>query len=250
MAEWKKKTPTLLFKCSCHFALDNWEKSEDFPDFLGESYNHICEDAVDAIICDDIEQFSVDYENLSKIMLLYQEYIRSDFVKKNNLYRAEYAYYMFTSPIVEWAQIGGLAILWGEFHGNMEWQNCVSNGSNAIFVKDGEKSNLPEKLIEYIQNRNGFMMGIGSRDILETGWQLNVANAIRESGICESEYSIYGLALKTDSKLLKAFCSNFMDLGFTTDPSEVFWVMCVNPYLPSEKRFKTANSWDEVMLDV
>ena len=109
---------------------------------------------------------------------------------------------------------------------------------------------MPEKLIEYIQNRNGFMMGIGSRDILETGWQLNVANAIRESGICESEYSIYGLALKTDSKLLKAFCSNFMDLGFTTDPSEVFWVMCVNPYLPSEKRFKTANSWDEVMLDV
>lgn len=250
VAEWKKKTPTLLFECSCHFALDNWEKSEDFPDFLGESYNHICEDAVDAIICDDIEQFSVDYENLSKIMLLYQEYIRSDFVKKNNLYRAEYAYYMFTSPIVEWAQIGGLAILWGEFHGNMEWQNCVSNGSNAIFVKDGEKSNLPEKLIEYTQNRNSFMMGIGSRDILETGWQLNVANAIRESGICESEYSIYGVTLKTDSKLLKAFCSNFMDLGFITDPSEVFWVMCVNPYLPSEKRFKTANSWDEVMLDV
>ena len=250
VAEWKKKTPTLLYECSCHFALDNWEKSEDFPDFLGESYNHICEDAVDAIICDDIEQFSVDYENLSKIMLLYQEYIRSDFVKKNKLYRAEYAYYMFTSPIVEWAQIGGLAILWGEFHGNMEWQNRVSNGSNAIFVKDGEKSNLPEKLIEYIQNRNSFMMGIGSRDILETGWQLNVANAIRESGICESEYSIYGVTLKTDSKLLKAFCSNFMDLGFITDPSEVFWVMCVNPYLPSEKRFKTANSWDEVMLDV
>lgn len=239
IAEWKKKTPALLSDCSCHFALDNWKNNEDFPDFLGESYNHICEDAVDAIICNDIEQFSVDYENLSKIMLLYQEYIRSDFVKKNNLYRAEYAYYMFTSPIVEWAQIGGLAILWGEFHGNIEWQNRVSNGSNAIFVKNGEKSNLPEKLIEYIQNRNSFMMGIGSRDILETGWQLNVANAIRESGMCE-----------TDSKLLKAFCSNIMDLGFTTDPAEVFWVMCVNPYLPSEKRFKTTNSWDEVMLDV
>ncbi len=250
MAEWKKKTPTLLSKCSYHFALDNWKNSENFPDFLGESYNHICEDAVDAIICDDIEQFSVDYENLSKIMLLYQEYIRSDFVKKNNLYRAEYAYYMFTSPIVEWAQIGGLAILWGEFHGNMEWKNCVSDGSDAIFVKNGEKSNLPEKLIEYIQNRNSFMMGIGSRDILETGWQLNVANAIRESDMCETEYGIYGSALKTDSKLLKAFCPNIMDLGFTTDPAEVFWVMCVNPHLPSEKRFKTTNSWDEVMLDV
>ncbi len=247
---WKKKTPTLLSECSCHFALDNWKNSEDFPDFLGESYNHICEDAIDAIICDDIEQFSVDYENLTKLMLLYQEYIRSDFVKKNNLYRAEYAYYMFTSPIVEWAQIGGLAVLWGEFHENMEWKERVSNGVNAIFVKDGEKTNLPEKLIEYIQHRNSFMMGIGSRDILETGWQLTVANAIRESGVCETEYGIYGSTLKTESKLLKAFCSNIMDLGFTVDPAEVFWVMYVNPYLPSQKRFKTTNSWDEVLLDV
>lgn len=250
MAEWKKKIPALLTECSCHFALDNWKNSEDFPDFLGESYNHICEDAVDAIICDDIEQFFVDYENLSKIMLLYQEYIRSDFVKKNNLYRAEYAYYMYTSPIVEWAQIGGLAVLWGEFHSKLEWKDRVCNDANAIFVKDGEKSNLPEKLIEYTQNRNSFMLGIGNRDILETGWQLNVANAIRENGICESEYSIYGLTLKTDSKLLKAFCPSFMDLGFTTDPAEVFWVVCVNPYLPEEKRFKATNSWDEVMLDV
>jgi len=250
MDEWKKDIPALFSGCSCHFALDNWKNSEDFPDFLGESYNHICEDAVDAIICDDIEQFSIDFENLSKLMLLYQEYIRTDFVKKNNLYRAEYAYYMFTSPIVEWAQIGGLAVLWGEFHSESEWKERVQRGADAIFEKNGEKTDLPEKLIEYIQHRNSFMLGIGSRDILETGWQLNVANAIRKSDICESEYSIFGLVLKTNSKLLKAFCSSFMDFGFTNDPAEVFWVTCVNPYLPEEKRFKTSNSWDEVMSDV
>ena len=250
MAEWKKEIPALLSKCSCHFALDNWKNSEDFPDFLGESYNHISEDAVDAIICDDIEQFSIDYENLSRIMLLYQEYIRSDFVKKNNLYRAEYAYYMFTSPIVEWAQIGGLAVLWGEFRGKTEWKDRVSRGANAIFTKDGEWSDLPERLIQYTQNRNRFMLGIGSRDILETGWQLKVANAIRENTTCKTEYSIYGRMLKTDSELLKAFCPNFMDFGFTTDPSEVFWVTCVNPYLSEEKRFKTIDSWDEAMQDV
>ncbi len=250
MAEWKRDIPRLLSDCSCHFALDNWENSEDFPDFLGESYNHICEDAVDAITSNNIDQFFVDYENLSKLMLLYQEYIRTDFVKKNNLYRAEYAYYMFTSPIVEWAQIGGLAILWGEFHAEPKWKERVQYESDDIFKKDGEKTDLPEKLIEYTQHRNSFMFGIGSRDILETEWQLKVANAIRENAICESEYSIYGLSLKTDSKLLKAFCPNFMDLGFTNDPSEVFWVTCVNPYLPEKKRFKTSHSWDEVMLDV
>ena len=250
MAEWKKRIPTLLSECSCHFALDNWKNSEDFPDFLGESYNHIYEDAVDAIICDDIEQFSVDYDNLSKLMLIYQEYIRSDFIKKNNLYRAEYAYYMFTSPIVEWAQIGGLAVLWGEFHSNPEWKERVCRSAEAIFIKDGTKTDLPEKLVEYTQHRNSFMLGIRSRDILETGWQLNVANAIRESGICESEYSIYGLKLKTNSKLLKAFCSSFMDSGFTTDPAEVFWVTCVNPLVPEGKRFKASDSWDEAMSNV
>ena len=250
MDEWKKDIPTLLSACSCNFALDNWKNNEDFPDFLGESYNHICEDAVEAITSNNIEQFSVDYENLSKLMLLYQEYIRTDFVKKNDLYRAEYAYYMFTSPIVEWAQIGGLAVLWGEFNSEPEWKERVCRGANAIFEKDGEKTDLPEKLIEYIQHRNGFMLGIGCRDFLQNGWKIKVANAIRESNICESEYGIYGATLKTDSKLLKSFCSSFMDLGFTNDPAEVFWVTCVNPFLPEEKRFETSNSWDEVMPDV
>ncbi len=249
ISEWKKEIPALLSDCSCHFALNNWNDNEMFPDFLGESYNHICEDAVDAIVKNDINQFTIDFENLSILMLLYQEYIRSDFVKKNNLYRVEYAYYMFTSPIVEWAQIGGLAILWGEFQGETEWKKCVCRGSNVIFEKDGKKNDLPEKLIEYIQNRSKFMFGIGSRDTLETGWQLNVANAIRDSGKSEWEYGIYGPTLKTDSKFLRAFCPNFMDLGFITDPDEVFWVMCVNPYLPKEKRFITRHSWDKELLD-
>lgn len=109
--EWRKSVPTLLLECASHFTLDNWENREEYPDFLGECYNHICEDAVEAIVGDNISQFQIDYQNLSKIVLLYVEYIRSDFVKHRDLYRAEYAYYVFTSPIVEWAQIGGLGIL-------------------------------------------------------------------------------------------------------------------------------------------
>lgn len=110
ISEWKKYVPALFFECSSHFALDNWENREEYPDFLGECYNRICEDAVEAITSGDIKQFEIDFENLSKLMILYQEYIRSDLIKNKDLYRVEYVYYMFTSPIVEWAQIGGLAI--------------------------------------------------------------------------------------------------------------------------------------------
>ena len=222
---------------------------EDYPDFLGECYNHICEDAVDSITNGDKKQFEIDFENLSKLMLLYQEYIRTDFVKNKDLYRVEYAYYTFTSPIVEWAQIGGLAILWGEFYEDSEWKTCVSKSSNFIFRKDGEITDLAGQLIEYIQHRDRFMYGIGSRDILETGWQQRVANTLRSSGICETEYVMFDRHIKTDSKLLKAFCPDFMDMGFIIDPSEVFWVICVNPFVSDDKKFHTRYSWEDKLND-
>lgn len=249
ISEWKKYVPALFFECSSHFALDNWENREEYPDFLGECYNRICEDAVEAITSGDIKQFEIDFENLSKLMILYQEYIRSDLIKNKDLYRVEYVYYMFTSPIVEWAQIGGLAILWGEFHSNDEWKICVCKSSDLVFKKDGELTGLAEKLIEYIQHRDKFMFGIGNRDILETEWKQSVANVIKNSGICETEYEFYGRRLKTDSKLLKAFCPNFMDMGFTKDPSEVFWVICVNPIINDDKKYHTRYSWEDKLND-
>lgn len=93
------------------------------------------------------------------------------------------------------------------------------------------------------------MFGIASRDILETGWKQSVANVIRNSGICETEYECYGCHLKTDSKLLKAFCPDFVDSGFTTDPSEVFWVICVNPIINDDKKFHTRYSWEDKLND-
>ena len=249
ISEWKKYVPALFFECSSYFALDNWENREEYPDFLGECYNRICEDAVEAITSGDIKQFEIDFENLSKLMILYQEYIRSDLIKNKDLYRVEYVYYMFTSPIVEWAQIGGLAILWGEFHSNDEWKICVCKSSDLVFKKDGELTGLAEKFIEYIQHRDKYMFGIGNRDILETEWKQSVANVIKNSGICETEYEFYGRRLKTDSKLLEAFCPDFMDIGFAKDPSEVFWVICVNPIINEDKKYHTRYSWEDKLND-
>lgn len=243
--KWKITVPELLLKSSSEFALINWENRDAFPDFLGESYNHICEDAIDSITSNNIIQFEQDFINLSKLMLLYQEYIRTDFLNEIGKYRTEYVYYMYTSPIVEWAQIGGLAILWGEFGADNTWFEKVDNGAKLIFTKNGEVTDLAEKIIQYIQNRDKFMLGIGSRDILETDWNISVANAIRDCRQLDVEYGIYGLRLKTSSKLLHAFCSDFTDMGFMSDPAEVFWVLCVNPLLPKEKQFHTRFSWED-----
>jgi len=243
--KWKNLVPKLLFNSSSEFALENWENRDEYPDFLGECYNHICEDIIESIINNDIKQFKIDFENLSELMLLYQEYIRSDFIKNKDLYRIEYAYYMFTSPIVEWAQIGGLAILWGEFYSCDDWIQSVKKGAKIILKNDDKLADFSEKLIDYIQRRERFMI-TGSRDILEIRWKQSVINAIKKSGKCEAEYEMYGKRLKTDSKLLQAFCSDFMEIGFR-DTSEVFWILCVNPLLPKEKRFKTRYSWEDKM---
>ncbi len=243
--EWKKNVPELLFNSSSHFALDNWKNREDYPDFLGECYNHICEDAVEAITNGDIKQFEIDFENLSKMMLLYQEYIRSDLVSNMDLYRIEYAYYVFTSPVIEWAQIGGLGILWGEFNSDTTWKTCVKRNVVSILQKDGKFADLAEKLIEYVQCRNKFMLGFSSRDILKTGWQQRVANSIKNSEICEAEFNGFERRLKTQSSLLKAFCPDFLDMGFSKDPAEIIWVLYVNPYLDDEKKFHTRYSWEK-----
>ena len=242
---WKARIPTLLFKCSSEFALKTWEKREEYPDFLGECYNHVCEDAVDSIIQNDVNQFKADFDNLSKLSLIYQEYIRTDFLKHRDLYRVEYAYYMFTSPIVEWAQIGGLAILWGEFKANHEWRNVVEKIKDGIISKDDKGIKLAEKLIEYVQNRDRFMMGIGQRTLLETRWNQMVANTIRDSEQYETKYTMFGVQVKTKSALLEAFCNNLINMGFTNDPSEVFWVLCINPLLSEEKKFHTRYSWED-----
>lgn len=247
-SRYKKNLPEMLSKCSSAFAIQNWDKREEYPDFLGECYNHLAEDTVEAIVNSDKEQFMKDFENLSKIMILYQEYISSDFVKNKDLYRVEYAYYMFTSPIVEWAQIGGLGILWGEFFKDKEWYSIVKNASSIILKEkndDSENSILAEQLIEYVSQRDKFMLGIGARNILETRWNQLVENAIRKSAKIETEHVMFGQRIKTDSNLLKVFCSNFWEMGFSTDPSEVFWVVCVNPLLSEEKKFHTRFSWED-----
>lgn len=247
--KWKSVIPTLLFKCSSEFTFKTWELMDEYPDFLGECYNHVCDDAIEAIIQNNANQFRVDFENLSKLMPLYQEYIRTDFLKKKDMYRVEFAYYMFTSPIVEWAQIGGLAILWGEFKSNGDWRSVVDAATTEIFGNDLKGTELAETFIEYSQNRDKFWFGSGYRDILETEWQQRIARAIRASEGYQTECAMFGMQLKTENKLLKAFCSDFDNMGFTIDPSEVYWVLCINPMLPDEKKFHTKFSWEDRLND-
>ena len=72
-----------------------------------------------------------------------------------------------------------------------------------------------------------------------------VANTIRDSEQYETKHTKFGIQVKTESALLEAFCNNLINMGFTNDPSEVFWVLCINPLLSEEKKFHTRYSWED-----
>lgn len=250
--DYKKEIPDKLVKCSSAFVIKNWDRRDEYPDFLGESYNHIAEDAVEAIVNNDIDQFERTYSNLTRIILLYQEYIRTDFIKNIDLYRIEQAFYAFTSPIVEWAQIGGLGILWGEFFKNKQWCNSVKNASKIIFdieKSEEEAKSLASQMIDFATQREKFIFSIGNRGILKTSWNLSVQNAIKEANVIETEYVKFGSRIKTDSQLIKSFCPNFLNMGFLIDPSEMFWVLCVNPLLPEREKFHSKYSWENRLYE-
>ena len=85
-------------------------------------------------------------------------------------------------------------------------------------------------------------MDFGYQSFLITEWQQRVAQEIRDSEIYQTKYDLFDMKLITACKLLKAFCGNLEDMGFPTDPSEVYWVLCINPMLPEEKEIRTRYS--------
>jgi len=65
----------------------------------------------------------------------------------------------------------------------------------------------------------------------------------------ETDYENFRIKVKTNSLIFDSFCHNFDEFGFMENPAEVFWVVCVNPMLPEDQRFKSRFSWEEALND-
>lgn len=232
---------SIIFKCSSEFALKNWDNRDQYPDFIGECYNHLSKDSFDAIIKGDIKKFHIYFGNLTKLMLIYQEYIRTDFVKKKEMYRAEYAYCTFTAPIVEWAKIGGFAILWGELFGNQEWKNSVNNSFKSLAIDNDEKQlkELAASLVRHVIERKKYELFFDSRKYLMSYWKNEFLSAVEKNNE----------TIHTDSKLVQAYCSRILNGRFNDNTSEIFWIICVNPLLPEEEKYHSASLWEEELYD-
>lgn len=238
--------PEYWLKCSGSFALQHWKDREDYPDLLGFCYNHLCEYLLKALENNDIEKFKKGYNDYFNIMLFYQEYVRNDVIKIKETHMANRVFHVFTAPLIDYAIISGLAIIWGEFSEEKQWREYikavlkkyVDNNENAIEVL--------KQSVKLASHRKNSLMGIGNRDVLHTDWEMRISRAIREKGFYKSEYCKFGMeTIKTDSKLLKAFIGASFDLSGLDNSEEIFFIDCVNKYLLNDEKYESRFGWED-----
>jgi len=148
---------------------------------------------------------------------------------------------------VEYAIISGLAILWGEFSGEKRWKDLIDSELSKFVNKDENQRTVLTQIIEMLSYRRDHMIGIGDRDLIQTNWELRIANSIRNKGLCQYEYKDFGIpVLKTESRLLRAFCGNsFDDIGFMHETESVYLILCLNQYVPHDKQYESKFKWEE-----
>lgn len=242
------ETPSYLSKCCGAFALDHWEKREKSPDFLGFCYNHLCEHLLRAIETDDIKKFEAIYIDFFSVVLLYQEYVRTSVVKRKEEYMQNIVFHVLTSPFVEYGIISGLAIIWGEFTGNTHWEALIEATLKHFIDEAPEKhKKVIQSITKSVEVRRHGIVGIGNRDVLQTGWEMRIANAMMQNEIFQLEYHPFGAeVLKTNSKLLSAFVGRLFDSHVQLNDSEdVYFVKCVNPYLENDQKYKSQSGWED-----
>lgn len=108
--------------------------------------------------------------------------------------------------------------------------------ASILFTKENKVDiDRTTTLVDYVQNREKFMLRIGNRNILETRWMQRIENAITTTVSVEYTNDLYGQRIKTSSKIINTFCSSYAPLGFIRNPADVFMCICINPLLPKDK---------------
>ena len=238
--------PKSWMECSSKFAAHHWTCREEHPDLLGFCYNNYCEFLIASIEENDLEKFKNAFPDFLKLMLLYQAYIRNDLLKIKEKYRQRTVFHVWTAPFFEYALISGLAIIWGELVCDESWYETV-DGPISDFARDesGKPAEILDQWCNLVMQRQHDILGIGNRDVINTGWKMRITNAIEDLENIEYEYGRFGeKTIKTNSDLLIAFCGRIFERLELRDAEDVFFIQCLNKHLPPDKKYKSKSGWE------
>ncbi len=242
--------PKIAMKYSGQFVLSTDEKREKRPDLLGYSYNVLCEVLIESIANDDYNDFENNYKDFLFNMMFYRDYVVGDIQSSTN-YNENWKLYLLTFPFNEFAVISSLAILWGEFNKDDRWKKLVMQETDAFFSKmnPDQKNAILQNFILSASSVNDIRMGIKPRSITVTRWEQTISRKIIASEKFECVYEgPFGYKrIKSDSKVIQAFCGHMIgDLDLNLNNSgEIYLVVCLNPLLEDDKKFKSRFKWEE-----
>ena len=224
---------------------------EEYPDSLGFCYNQLCEYLVSAIVNGDFELFYAAYKSFFEVAFMYHEYIRQDVMKIKAPHQQVSVFRAFTAPLVEYAIISGLAILWGEFTEEKQWRELVDTELSSFMSKDDNNRDILTYIIQKLSLRKNTRIAIGSRDALQTNWEQRVIHSICDNGFYHYNYDdLRCEVLKNESALLKAFCYPSRDtFRFTAGVEEVYLILCCNQYVSCDQQYKSSFNWEDKLYE-
>lgn len=242
------KLPQLWSKASAAFTLISSVNFDDYPDFIGYSYNNIGEMLIEAIEENDFKLFEAGYNSYFGISMLYQETIREDMVKQGLETQIEARLRVLANPILEFCTISGMAILWGEINNDSRWINSVNKTLTDLKMPDERCKQTFESWIKIIQTTEHIFPAIYNRDLIHTNWEQRLIRAI--CSIENFEYEDIGWGnrkIKTDNSFIKAYLrGNDLSLGFLGEKIyDIYLIRCINPLIDSTARYKSRSKWEE-----
>lgn len=221
--------------------------NDNYPDFMGFAYNNICEYILSSIEKNDLERFKIGYDNFFQLCLMYQNIIRDDIRKKSNLNEIGVTNAII-SPIIEFLQLSGYAVLIGEFTSDCSWGKYIKEQLELISQKLTNKEKLFEEWVEIAKIKQGMGILLYNRETIQTSWKQRFNRSIIENGLVKyKEMGRFGeRILETNSKFLNnvyTVNSNYIDLHI--DAYEIFIITNVNKYVEKEKQLIGRWKWDK-----
>lgn len=237
-------------ECSYHFTLGHYDDSDDFPDFLGECYNYVCEFLIRAIEQEDFDSFFAGYRNLWKLAYIYQEVIREDVIKIKEPHLQDRAYKVFSNPIIECCYISGYAYLLGEISNRECWKKAVEDNFNVFVTTLSKNEEETNKFCDWISKmismQHRLMPAIYNRDIIHTQWDKRFEKKILSSDYLKWKHEMFEDVLDSSNSLLKAVFGTRSNLTFMYAKAyEVFAIKILNSYLEDDKKYRSLSRWEE-----
>lgn len=236
----KDKMPGFLMRCSGNYAVENWENRENSPDFLGLCYNFISDYLVRSIENNEFDRFEGIYRSYFGLVLMYHSFVMKD-TNKQKL-NSEQVFIYSAEPLVEYALISSLAIIWGEFAEDERWRKLVDESLDSFISKSEDNLIAITEIAKIMKERqkilfNGYRYGIRNQ------WIQRIKNSI----VTDLRFQTAGGVLKTDSKLLSAFCNSrsYDNSIHFNQPEDVYMIVSVNRYLCDEEKYKSRSNWEK-----